>query len=223
MVISRQGLPDLEENVLRHFLGSACVLQHHYRHSKYLRLVKIQQPLQRPSIPALPQQLLNIIVHPSINTREVRAGLQHHCSGAAQPGARPASINERKEFYNMEVAIVIVALIAYLGFRQWLAHGRRVLIHRERLAAIEKGIALPPLEQEVRRRAFNVQRILLLAGLCWISLGIGIFAVLTGMLAHSSGGPGDIPQGFQWIGVAPVAIGLSHLIVYLVGTKKEKE
>jgi hypothetical protein len=123
----------------------------------------------------------------------------------------------------MEVAIVIVALVAFVGFRQWLAHQRRLLIHRERLAAIEKGVELPPLEQEVKRRAFNVQRILLLAGLCWISIGIGIFAVLTGLLAHSAGNQGDLPQGMQWIGVGPVAIGLSHLIVYAVGVSKEKE
>ena len=121
----------------------------------------------------------------------------------------------------MEVAIVIVALIAYMGFRQWLKHHRRVMIHRERLAAVEKGIELPPLEQEVQRSAWNVQRILLLAGLCWISLGIGTFAVLSGLLAHASLDRGEIPQGLQWIGVAPVAIGLSHLIVYLVGKKQE--
>jgi hypothetical protein len=120
----------------------------------------------------------------------------------------------------MEVVAAIVALIA-LAFPQWLRHQRRVLIHQERLAALEKGLELPPLEQEVQRRAWNVQRILLLAGLCWISLGIGIFAVLSAVLAHSSPDRGEIPQGLQWIGLAPVCIGLSHLIVYRVGKKKE--
>ncbi len=120
----------------------------------------------------------------------------------------------------MEIVIVIVALIAFVGFRQWLKHQRRVMVHRERLNAIEKGVEVPPLEQEVRRSNWNVQRILLLAGLIWISLGIGVFAVLSALLAHPEGLT-DLRQGFQWIGIAPVMIGLSHLIVYLVGSKKE--
>jgi len=117
--------------------------------------------------------------------------------------------------------IVIVALIAYIGFQQWLRHSRRMMIHRERLAAVEKGIELPPLEQEVQRGSWNVQRILLLAGLCWISLGIGAFVVLTALLAHPSELTKEIPRGIQWVGVAPVGIGLAHVIVYLVGKKKE--
>lgn len=118
-------------------------------------------------------------------------------------------------------AIVLVAIIAYIGFQQWLRHQRRVMIHRERLAALEKGVELPPLEQEVHRGSWNVQRILLLAGLCWMSLGIGAFLVLNALLAHPSDMVTDIPQGLQWIGAAPVGIGLSHLIVYLFEKKKE--
>jgi hypothetical protein len=121
----------------------------------------------------------------------------------------------------MEVSIVFVALIAYMGFQQWLRYRRRMIMHSERLAAIEKGIELPPLEQEVQRNTWNVQRIILLAGLIWISLGIGAFVTLSALLAHLSPVTKDIPQEMQWIGVAPVAIGLSHVIVYLVGKKKE--
>jgi len=120
----------------------------------------------------------------------------------------------------MEITIVIVALIAFLGFRQWLKHQRRVMIHQERLTAIEKGVDLPPLEQEVRRSNWNVQRILLLAGLIWISLGIGLFVVLSALLAHPEGLT-DLRQGLQWVGIAPVMIGFSHLIVYLAGRKRE--
>ena len=120
----------------------------------------------------------------------------------------------------MELSILIAGLIAFAGFRQWLTYQRRVMIHRERLTAIEKGVELPPLEKEISRGNWNVQRILLLAGLIWISLGIGIFVVLKAVLAHPEGLE-DIRQGFQWIGIAPVMIGFSHLIVYLVGRKKE--
>ena len=122
----------------------------------------------------------------------------------------------------MEVAIVVVALIAYMGFREWLRHNRRAMIHRERLTAIEKGVELPPLEQEAHRRAWNVQRILLLAGLTWISLGIAAYVTLTALLSYSSNARGDIPAGMQWIDLAPIGIGLSHVIVYLVGKGKER-
>jgi hypothetical protein len=117
----------------------------------------------------------------------------------------------------MAVAVVWVAIIAFVAFYQWLRHQRRVLVHRERLAAFEKGIDPPPLEQEVRRGAWNAQRILLLAGLTWISIGVGAFVVLSALLASGSPASAEIPRGLQWIGVAPVGIGLSHLVVYRVG------
>ena len=119
----------------------------------------------------------------------------------------------------MEIAIVIVAFIAFVGFRQWLQHQRRMMIHQERLAAIEKGLEVAPIEQEVRPSNWNVQRILLLAGLLWISLGVGAFVTLVALLGHSP--QLRIPEGIEFVAVAPVSIGLSHLIVYAVGRKKE--
>ena len=122
----------------------------------------------------------------------------------------------------MEVAIVIVAAIAYLAFRQWLQLNRRTMIHRERLAAIEKGVDLPPLEQEIRRSGWNVQRFLLLAGLVWVSLGVGAIVTLSALLAHPTAVTEGIPQGMQWIGVGPCCIGISHLIVYAIGKRRER-
>lgn len=119
----------------------------------------------------------------------------------------------------MEVAIVILALIAFVGFRLWLKHQHRMMIHRERLSAIEKGVALPPLDQEVRRDNWNVQRILLLAGLIWISVGIGLFVAPFYQLAH--GYDGRVPEEVRWFGFVPALIGVSHLIVYWVGKKRE--
>jgi hypothetical protein len=122
----------------------------------------------------------------------------------------------------MKLAIVIVAIIAYIGFREWLRHNRRAMIHKERLVAIEKGIELPSLEQEARRSATNVQRVLLLAGLIWISLGIGVYVTLAALLTSSANTHLEIPPGIQWVGLAPVAIGLSHLVVYVVEKKRER-
>jgi hypothetical protein len=87
----------------------------------------------------------------------------------------------------------------------WARHQRRLMIHRGWLAAIEKGIELPPLEQEIQKRSWNVQRLLLLAGLIWMSLGIAAYPLFVPVLATvgssacSRGGP-------AWINTARFAI-----------------
>ncbi len=122
----------------------------------------------------------------------------------------------------METSLVLIAALAYLAFRHWLQLKRRMMIHQERLAAIDKGVELPPMEQEVRRSNWNVQRVLLLAGLVWVSLGIGAFVTLSAVLAHPTPVTQDVPPGIQWVGLAGVCVGLSHLIVYGIGKRKEK-
>jgi len=122
---------------------------------------------------------------------------------------------------DMEIAAVAIALIAYAGYREWLRQQRRTLIHRERLAAIEKGVDLQPLEQEQKRTSWNVQRTLLLAGLIWLSLGICAYVTLSAVIASPANAKLEIPPGVQWIGLGPTAIGISHLVVYLTGKKKE--
>lgn len=124
---------------------------------------------------------------------------------------------------NFAVSLVFIAVIGFFAFRMWLRHNKRVLIHRERLAAIEKGIEPPPqMEEETRRGNINIQRILLLAGLVWISLGIGTYLVLSAVYA-SGFRSSDFPYGLQYIGVALVCVGLSHVVVYLVGMRKDAE
>src|SRR5207249_8474568 len=111
---------------------------------------------------------------------------------------------------DMEIAAVAIALIAYAGYREWLRQQRRTLIHRERLAAIEKGVDLQPLEQEQKRTSWNVQRTLLLAGLIWLSLGICAYVTLSAVIASPANAKLEIPPGVQWIGLGPTAIGISH-------------
>jgi hypothetical protein len=124
---------------------------------------------------------------------------------------------------------VVIALIALVGVRYWLSHSRRSMIHRERMMALEKGVELPSVEEEVRRNNLNVQRILILAGLTWISLSIGLFVLLS---VFAGGPPFQVPweapgvsmqirPGTQWVSVAPFGIGLAHLLVYVMGRTKE--
>lgn len=123
---------------------------------------------------------------------------------------------------DMGIAAVVIALVAYAAYREWLRHQRRALIHRERLAAIEKGVDLPPLEQEQKRSSWNVQRTLLLAGLIWLSAGIGVFVTLSVIIASPVNAKLEVPPGVQWIGLGLAAIGISHLVVYLAGKRKEQ-
>jgi len=67
-----------------------------------------------------------------------------------------------------------------------------------------------------------VQRLLLLAGLVWLSLGISTFVVLSAIFSANSPSAADLPRGLQWIGLAPATIGLSHLIVYAVGRSRDR-
>lgn len=123
---------------------------------------------------------------------------------------------------DMEIAAVAIALVAYAAYREWLRHQRRTLIHQERLAALEKGVPLQPLEHEQKHGAWNVQRTLLLAGLIWLSLGICAFVTLSAIIASPANAKLEIPPGIQWIGLGPAAIGVSHLAVYLAGKRKEQ-
>ena len=118
------------------------------------------------------------------------------------------------------IVLTILAVVVYMGYREWLRHQRRALLHKERLSAIEKGVDVPSVDQEMKRSSWNVQRTLLLAGLIWISLGITIFVTLSAVLSGPSPDR-DIPQGAQWIGLAPTLIGISHLIVFAAGKKTE--
>jgi hypothetical protein len=127
----------------------------------------------------------------------------------------------------------ITVLTGYAAFQQFLRHQRRAMIHRERLAALERGVELPPLEQEILRRRWNVQRILLFAGLVWISLGVSIYLVLNALVGQTFhfnwgldrfGNPVwvavPVRDGMQWIGLGFLGVGLSHLIVRALGARE---
>ncbi len=121
----------------------------------------------------------------------------------------------------MEIALVMVALIGYVAFRQYLQHHRRIMIHRERMVAIEKGVELPPLEKETQRSTWNVQRVLLLLGWSWIAVGVGVFTTITAIL--QAGGPEARGlHGTQYVGLGLACVGVAHLITYWVGARRER-
>lgn len=131
----------------------------------------------------------------------------------------------------------IIGLLAVYLFQLWSQHYRRLMVHRERLAAFEKGVEfLPLVEQEIQRTSWNVQRLILLAGLCWISIGIALFGAINEALGQSfqlpwgsefsNGHPIwveiQVRPGMRWLAFAPVGIGLSHLAVYFTGRRRDR-
>jgi len=121
----------------------------------------------------------------------------------------------------MEFVALVGILTGYVAFSQWMQHARRMMVHRERLAAIEKGIELPPLEQEVRRSRWNVQRFLLWFGCLDISIGVGVYILLSVMMSFPPNKfTQDLPPGIQYVGVIPVGMGIAHLIAYFVETRR---
>jgi hypothetical protein len=120
----------------------------------------------------------------------------------------------------MELVLIVVASLMFAAFRQWLSHRRRHMLHLERLASIEKGLPVPALEPEPVRTGWHVQRLLLLFGFIWISIGVFVFVLLSVLLASPTR-PDDMIDGVQWTGLGPILIGLSHLVVFWIGKKRE--
>lgn len=81
--------------------------------------------------------------------------------------------------------------------------------HRERMAAIERGMEVPPLPEAYYkpRRPRH-----LLAGMIWLFVGIGILVAL-GALAGTDVG---------LLGIIPAGVGLAYLLYYWIEGRHER-
>ncbi len=88
---------------------------------------------------------------------------------------------------------------------------KRSLVHRERLAAIEKGLPFPPEERNT-----SGPRNYLLRGLVWFFLGAGAFTAV--LLASIYAPPEDRPiiARFYFAGLVPAGVGIAYFIFYAV-------
>lgn len=135
-----------------------------------------------------------------------------------------------------DIALIFVALIGFAAFNLWLRQQRRMMVHRERVTALEKGLDLPALPPNGRQFTLNVEAILLFAGLCWLAVSLATFVVLGELIANAPplpplDAPIDssrippaslIPKGLQALGVLPLGIGIAHLIVYWTVRNKNR-
>jgi len=111
------------------------------------------------------------------------------------------------------LGIGMAMLAVYLNYRK--RKDMFALYHQERMAAIEKGIELPPLPDaffsEESKPVSPRRR--LLHGLVWLFLGLGV------LVAFRATGQRDV----AWFGLIPVGIGLAFLIYYFAVGHREAE
>jgi hypothetical protein len=103
----------------------------------------------------------------------------------------------------------VVALIVWLNLNYRKRRKLMELHHAERMAAIERGMEIPPLPIELidGRSVPKRRRTALLPGLVWFFIGL---ALVVGALVDRDG---DIPV---FVGLIPLGIGLAYLIYYFV-------
>jgi hypothetical protein len=108
-------------------------------------------------------------------------------------------------------------VLAFIGYRQWLREQRRRMVHRERLAALEKGVAPPAYPEEPARDRINTKRVLFLSGLIWLAVGVG--SMIAGWIVLSDpvvrAMPDPPPPTMYWAGLVPALVGVAHLVAYL--------
>lgn len=93
------------------------------------------------------------------------------------------------------------------------------LHHAERMAAIERGMEIPPLPIELidGRSVPKRRRTALLPGLVWFFIGL---ALVIGTVAGTGGSDDEIPL---FAGLIPLGVGLAYLIYYFVEGRKVEE
>ena len=110
----------------------------------------------------------------------------------------------------MSLAIPIVYTIMDYRRRRDIVEAH----HRERLAAIERGVDIPALPesfyQPISRRPPRTGSALL-PGLIWLFVGIGLFVALGEVAGH----------GVRYFGLIPAGIGLAYLIYHMVEGRKQ--
>ena len=115
--------------------------------------------------------------------------------------------------------LVVASVLAFVGFRQWLRHQQRAMVHRERLAALDKGADLPPWPDEAPSRFdFGLDSVLLLSGLIWLAVGLGGMAAAYIIVAQPQIQrlPDVVPPHIALIGLPVALVGVAHLIVYRI-------
>ena len=142
--------------------------------------------------------------------------------GAVGSGVRFMAKTDTRSREILAVALPIVAIILGIGIGMlalYLDYRKKreffELHHRERMAAIEKGMEVPPLPpeffQDPRRRTRSPSDYLR-RGLVWLLVGGAITAALVQKGSHN----------YLW-GLVPAAAGLAYLIYYFLEAQRARQ
>ena len=108
----------------------------------------------------------------------------------------------------LPLSIPIVYLVLNYRKRRRLME----LHHAERMAAIERGMEIPPFPTEILGSP-PASRSMLLPGLIWLLVGL---ALMVGLHEFNS----THFEGFSVWGLVPTAVGVAYLIYYFVEGRK---
>ena len=111
--------------------------------------------------------------------------------------------------------VLLVFGAGLIAFWQWAALQRKRMAHAERMAALEKGVPLPPESgtNENSHRPPPTREAYLLRGLIWSAIGLGIVvAGATAVCFIPSGGDRQDALAFACIGFIPFMLGLAYLL-----------
>jgi hypothetical protein len=100
---------------------------------------------------------------------------------------------------------------------QFLRYRMRVLVHKERLLAMEKSIDLPADPAQAPSLA---PQVCLLRGLLWLSIGIACTICLLAIAALLKGDDRTAATAWAMAGLIPTGIGCAYLLYYRLERKK---
>ena len=107
--------------------------------------------------------------------------------------------------------IIVSLILAVAGtyiFQMWARHQRRLMVHRERLAAIEKGMVPASLNERPLQVYFR-------RGLLWLIPGLGLGAFLRFV-------SGDFSTAWGGTGVLMTCLGLAYLLYYFYESRRQR-
>jgi Domain of unknown function (DUF6249) len=141
-----------------------------------------------------------------------------------QPDPKDTAMNGSELKHLLPLMVPIVAIVLGIGAGMlaiWLDYSRRRQIfelhHKERLAAIERGMEVPPLPAEFFRGGSGRQRETeptdyLRRGLIWLLVGVALTIAL--LLNRNV-------ENATW-GLLPTAVGLAYLIYYAAAPRRAR-
>ncbi len=116
------------------------------------------------------------------------------------------------------IGLIVVSLSLSIPIVYIVTLSRRLqkameLVHAQRMAAIERGMELPPasLDFGFDQAGHGKPRTALLPGLMWFFVGIAIAGAA--LFTRGNGPP-------VFVGLIPIGIGLAYLIYYFVEERK---